>query len=726
MSPDSVHRAAHGQRGSILVPAALVIVLALTLLWGVQLGYAYYAKRELQKAADLSALTAGQVLGRGDEAGCAAAIAAARANVQANLGAADDDAFSFSARCWRWDGADAALAPRYVRDPQPEERRNAVQVLLAMPYAALIPGTGGGTLSAEAVAVSEGDPVAAFSVGTRLAAVQPGALVNLLRGVGLDLDGTALLGYDAGLAGVKITPRGLLQALGIAVPADVSLGQLNTLLAARTLGLGEVLDAVVSLAGQESLLAANVGLLQAIRARLGIDDLALRLGSDTAERATGLFALIQSTDPASALGVELDALQVLATAIGVATGGHAIQATAGVDLGLLQVTPRFSVTEPPAIAIGGVGATAYTSQIRVHLPISAPGLPLLGGLANLRVDLPITVDLVDGKASVERLCEARDASGRDLATLGAQSSILKLCIGGPPAGADAGWPFSGSESCDQGLAPRQLLRLDVLGMNLASLNTRITTDALPAGDVADFHAGQSLPMPASANPLLLGQTVKHLTDALLASLLGGAMEDGDSLNGTAVPQALAARIWADARAQNGCDPAGHACRNALWTASVAQVEDMARGLQGFVGGLSRGTLDLVGNLLTLDILGALNNVGEVVRGLLGTVGDLLGVLLPTDPCTPRLLGAPMPGGSEAGCMNKLTSLLQDRAPSAHQSNAVIVLAGALLEALRPLLDGIGERVLKPVVEQVVGLQLGQTDVNLMSLDCDGKGVRLVY
>ena len=91
---------------------------------------------------------------------------------------------------------------------------------------------------------------AAFSVGTRLAKAKDGAvLTNLLKGVGLNIADTALVGYDAGLANVKITPAGLLNQLGIDVPANISVADLNQLLAAKTAPLGGLIDAVVNLGG---------------------------------------------------------------------------------------------------------------------------------------------------------------------------------------------------------------------------------------------------------------------------------------------------------------------------------------------------------------------------------------------------------------------------------------------------------------------------------------------
>ena len=57
--------------------AVVFAVLGLVLLGVAQLGYGYRMKREVQKAADLAALSAVQVLGTGAAADCSRAKAAA-------------------------------------------------------------------------------------------------------------------------------------------------------------------------------------------------------------------------------------------------------------------------------------------------------------------------------------------------------------------------------------------------------------------------------------------------------------------------------------------------------------------------------------------------------------------------------------------------------------------------------------------------------------------------
>lgn len=736
-------QASRRQQGSILLPAALVIVIGLVLLGGAQLGYFFYMKRELQKAADLSALTAAQLLGAGQQANCTAAMAAARANVNSNLGN-NATQLTVTTDCYRWDNTNAALAPRYVRPVNSGERYNAVRVGLSKPFGGIVPYLSGLTLNVEAIGARPGDPVAAFSVGTKLIAARPGVLTNLLSQVGLDLGGTSLVGYDSGLANVKITPAGLLQALGIPVPANISLGDFNQLLAANTRALGDVLNAIVVVAGRNELVAANVSLLQAIQTKLGVSNLQVKLGSTTPGRSGSLFANITSGDANSALNLELDALQVLSTAIGVGTGGHAVQGGTNVSLGgLVSVTPRFSVVEPPSIAIGGVGATAYTSQVRVYAPIqvSTASLPApLSSLLKLSIDLPITIDVVDGHGTLTQLCQRRDASNRDLANIAVTSSILKLCVGGPPAGASANWPFSTSTSCEQGLQPKKLLSVALLGAELASLtpDPPLVINALPANGAADFYVGQTQSVPATDNPLLLGTTIKNLTDALLGALLGNTLQAGAALpSGTRnqVIQNMAQELWNNTSsictdtASAAQTAAGFACRSNRTQAALNQIKNAPTNLGGFLTGLPTATSNLLTSLVSLNVSSLLGNVVNLVSNLVSsvvtTLGDIVGALLPTNQCTSRLLGIPI-GGSVAGCVSQITNTLAATPTAGGPPNVVLGLVGFLLDLIKPLFDQIGTALLKPLIENVIGLRIGQTDVHLMSMDCDGTGVQLVY
>ena len=82
------------------------------------------------------------------------------------------------------------------------------------------------------------------------------------------------------------------------------------------------------------------------------------------------------------------------------------------------------------------------------------------------------------------------------------------------------------------------------------------------------------------------------------------------------------------------------------------------------------------------------------------------------------------GGDVNGCKSMIKDTLSkttDATTGGKVSNALAVLAGLL----KPLLDAIGSSVLTPLLTNVLGINLGQIDVNLKSLDCKGLPM-LVY
>ncbi|RYF40576.1 MAG: hypothetical protein EOO27_47490, partial [Comamonadaceae bacterium] len=371
----------------------------------------FYQKREVQKAADLAALAGARQL-TVDPTVCASASESATRNANSNL-AAISGSKSVSTVCGNWSpppaGADAQSGFTAMADGA---ARTAVWVRVEVEPVSIFNSLGGRRgLSADAVARLD-LPMAAFSVGSRLVGMKESLLGNLLKSIGLDILDTTLVSYE-GLAQLNVTPRGLLQALGLPVAADVGIGELNALLAGRSIELGTLLDAVVTVAGQSGLVGANAQLVDAVEAIVEVSDLAVQLGTDPATNAVrGVFANIiaPAGSSASALDVEVNALDLLFASVGVATQKHAI-AVNGLNV-LNLVKARVAVVEPPSIAIGGIGATAYTAQVRTFVNVSTSGTPLLGSLVN--VNLPIMVDAVTGRGTLQAMCtdDLRAADGR--------------------------------------------------------------------------------------------------------------------------------------------------------------------------------------------------------------------------------------------------------------------------------------------------------------------------
>ncbi|MFC5743257.1 TadG family pilus assembly protein [Dyella tabacisoli] len=688
------------QRGGTAIAMMLMLIGLLGMLGLIEVGYLYWAKRDTQKVADLAALAGAQQL--------QLCVTAGNADNRAARGnAVTENSFSgtLTITCGTWDPiANAGITDAFSPVAN-GVAANAVKVIASRSVLPFFGATALPNVSTEAVA-SGLPPVAAFSVGTTLLSVNGAAtLPQFLQSIGLNAGGTSLVGYQ-GLANVTITPAGLLKQLGVTVPANIGVGDLNILLAAQLQAhaLIDVLNAIVTLAGQQALTSANISLINAITAQLGNIPLNVVLGSTT-NSPGGLFAQIVAPDGAaqSALNAQVNALQLLNTAIGVATGQHAIQNTTNLNLGLLNINAVTSVIEPPSMGVGGVGTTAYTAQVRTFIHITTPNpasVPLLGGVINLYVNLPIAIDLVDAQAKLTGLCDTTDSTGQSQATIAVTSSILKACVGNITQ-ANA---FSTAAGCDQipgANTPLKLLGLSAAGINLLSLNTSFATNPLPANGTGTLIAGQTAIIPGGGNPLAIGTTVNNLVTALTTALIANTGTQPPANPSTAATQ-TATDLWNGtnkslsypARAQQALD----------------EVQTASQGLQGLLGNVTGSVLDLLGNTVQLNVPGLLGDVGS----LLNSVGNTLSGVL-------NNLGCAL--GSQTACIGVISGAMSGGGAGAN-SNAFLGLLSFLTQALQGPLDQIGSLILTPVLQNTLGLDLGQTTVDLQSLQC--HRVQLVY
>lgn len=697
-------------RGSIIVNTAIALSLVVITLIGTEIGYLYFMKREFQKTADLAALAGAQQI----RTGCAAASAAAQSN--ANGTSASDTArnmpvgFSLAAgevQCGYWDRVTSFQYPATSGTP------NAVRVSFQKETLKLMPFFDGNRSIGVSAVAALSAPLASFSVGTKLVVVSGDSLLGrALKGIGLDLGGS-LAGYD-GLAQLNVTPAGLLEQLGIPVSADIGVGELNALLNAKTITLAQLLDATVKAASAGSdLLASNITLLNAIQTKLGLTGLTVPLGS--------LLQITAPNGPAgAALNVGINALDLLSTGIGVATQKHAIAVN---NLSVTNlVKTRVALIEPPSIAVGGVGAVAYTGQLRTYVQIDTGSLPIVGSIVRLK--LPIMIDAANGKGTLTQMCTPalRTSAGVDRARIDVQASILKVCMGKP--GADPSKEdqiFSTSASCDTNLQNEQLLNVGLLGATLVSLNTNFKIDALPLPANSYVTLAQS-ETGTLGNDLLIGTTLKNITNALLASLLANSLSQPAVLT-DAQRQAMASDLWGTPP----CATNDSACRKARLTTVNNKINASANGLSGFLGNLGADTVSILNQLLTLNLSGLIAGIGSLVTGLLNGVGNLLGDILGGllgNSCTGGLaFGA----GSDSACIKTIADSLKNSSSGGGTTapNALISLVGFLLQLLQPVLDAVGTQILTPLLQNILGLHLGQVDINLRTLDCNAAP-SLVY
>ncbi len=378
--------------------AAVFLGLALTLAaLSVDLGYVFWAKRDLQKVADLASLSA--VTNLGAAGTVAQQIAAANgfdANASGNtlavmVGVYDEVNRSFSA------GGEATA-------------QNAVQVTAtrAVSYF-FLPGSR--TLSVQAVAVRT--PIASFSLGTFLGRVDTqsspvlNAVLGGLLGGAVNLD---LLGYR-GLASASVSLMDLRVALGLA--------SVNELLSAN-LSLGELLGATVT-----ALKAKGDTVSLSAATTLGTLTAGVSLALDL---RVGDLLKVDLNSPEAAASAEVNVLQLLTLGAQVANGSTALSLSGvGLNLGfLLNLGLNLQLSGQPDIAIGparkdesGDWVTkAHSGQVRVDLDLS-----VLGGL----VHLPIRVEVAAADAALIG-ARCREPWEDSTVTIRTQPQLLKLSI----------------------------------------------------------------------------------------------------------------------------------------------------------------------------------------------------------------------------------------------------------------------------------------------------------
>lgn len=682
------HAHAARQRGSVVVMAAIAISTMVILLATIDIGYLFFQKREMQKVADLAALAGAQQLSRVSNDQCASAFAIARGSAQVGQGFTG----TLTISCGVWD--QTLPPPTNFRvytngiTPSGATAPFAVSVLTSRTFRSFF----GAWVSRDitALAIATGDaPMAVFSVGSRLLKINGGVVPGLLTTLGVNINGTALASYN-GLANVNVTPGGLLRQLGFQIPATADVGTIKQAVMANVGGcsngacpLEVLLGAVSTVGGQQNLVSA-LG--------LSVTQLALpvQLFSDATGRG-GIFALVNAASGPAALTANVNALELLTAMIGVANGHRFADVPLGASVpGVLNSQIRVGIVEPPSIGMGGVGATAFTSQVRLFSRIQAPAPPASAALTNLlSVDLPMAIDVVNGQGTITALCNGRDSSGKQTATIAVNAPILQACIGN----IDANTTFSTTTACDVGLQNKQLFNF--LSGTL-SINDRIVLTALNSTGSVTLSKGQTATV--GNNNLPLGTTVSNLANAVLVTLLGKLL---NNKQGLVTDNTLATYLLS---ADSG-----------VLQTTLNTLKGSLSSLQTFVNSLSSDVTTIAGGSLGSGVVSLLNSVGGLVSGLLTGVGNLLnsviGGLLNLLFCN-------------AHC--QVQNQLSGNSSNSAVSNVLLALMGILEKLLEPILNGLGAQIAS-LLNNLLGIGLGQVDVTLIDLKCGGgDNVRLVF
>lgn len=756
----------HQQRGAFSILGGASILVALSVLALVlDTGRLHFEQRNLQKVADMAAL---ESVSRLETGACFAepdnAQAFAVENAERNKFTVSDSK-SIKVNCATVDSSTG------IRVVTASAGGAAVQVIASNTVAtSLIVQTGSlfnsnlnpkTTLSASATAQKQ-EPSAAFSVGSELLRLEDKALLGtLLRTIGLSADNLSVLN-SRGLVDAKITPSGLLRALGVkagidelrALSPEGLLDLTNTQVGA--LGIERLIEVSAGLITDKTLAADVKALARIVRANADLDKVKLDLfkvpGLINADGSPnrGLISLHTGKDGtlASALDTNIDLGTLLKTSLLIGSSGRGLEIPELNALGLARV--KLGIVEPPSIAAGPVGITAYNAQIRAYIHLDTSKLlggllkPILESFLGIRVNLPITLDLTTGYGVLDKIsCSAEEPT----VDISVTSHVLNTCVG--KISEENIW--SGSKSCDHYVEEDELIRL--LHQPILSGSTFIP--ALTQFDdttVVDKPVGG--PYTTVANNLNLGDSVDGIVTGLL-NLLGGVFREPspigfniDKLN----PKNLAekdrikylAKQYLEDSKKNGFYDVDKVS-NLVVNGGTFINKD---GVEVTLAPLDSKTPDwaIPHGIPTTCLLGvcppntwkpgtfsssfkAYNDEVYSVLDLLGisTLGNgytscsgLLTATLARNKCIEGNLNNILlkkPGGSPLEVsdedINNLANLNSDNVTC---SGALCVMLKPILNLLKPLLNGIGH-LLKVLISDVLGLELGRTDVKVLEISC---------
>ncbi|WP_205342660.1 pilus assembly protein TadG-related protein [Denitrificimonas caeni] len=603
------------------------------------------------------------------------------------------------------------------------------------------------TIRLQATAVAErGEPTASFTVGSQLLRLENSKLLGqLLKAVGVNPERLTVLDAD-GLANATITPAGLLKALG------VNLG-IHELKALTPQGLIDLVDTKVGLLGideilkvsaevvSDSILRADLDILrQEILAAPLLKDININLFGD--ENSAGLVSLMSSTDGSlgSALDASINLGDLISTSIllGVHETGQGLLIP---GLNLLGQTVELGIVEPPSIGVGPVGTQAYNAQVRLYLGVDTSNL--LGGalkwltetILGTRINLPIWIDLVSGHGTLEKIsCNVQPPS----VDIAVESKILNVCIGKLPD--ELKW--SGSASCESNLQNDELIKL--LHIPILSGKTHIPAlqhDVL----LTDMLAGSM--ESTSPNKLALGNTVEGVVSGLL-DLLSGLFRRPDAVNNSNLDYSQAGQdrlieSLAIQYLEETALPGGlYHIENVTNLILYGESENDING-QKVIPPLVDHDWFIPNSIPRSCLLttcptsmwkdgtfteafkaysephGLLNLLLPSQRGGYRFCGNLIDALVDWNPCVKHNLTKLLqekPGG-----INMSSSIDGDSIASSSStvkcSGILCILLKPVILLLKPILNGVGG-LLNTILNDVLGIELGRTDVTVSSINCN--------
>lgn len=733
------------QRGGILVQFALLTGVIFSMLGVVDLGYMYYAKRDLQRIADLAAIEAVQGIDLQTPNSSVSCQVAGTGSIENNWPSPVTPTTK-TVTCGEWSTKKYA-APRYFQgDTTP---LNAAHVILQGESPRLIPGPWSRSIRVEAIA-QRSEPTAAFQVGSQLLNLDKDApLGRLLTLVGLDASKLSVLD-SGGLANAKISPSGLLKALGVDLGIEgLSVLTPDQIVNLSSLTLLQILNASLEVISDNTLKADLTAVIDVIK-DLKIDgvrllDLKVPLLGDSSAGTPGIFTFIslgKDTSPSgAALQAQVGVGDILKTAIMIGANGHTLAIPELNVLNLVQAS--LTVVEPPTIGTGPIGTMANSSQVRLNLDIDSNRLPLLGPLLStiFRINLPIKIDGVSADATLDALyCPDPSRDNQPAMGLGVDSRVAKITIG-----------HTDKLATD----PENVLIKTPLSLQVRG---PITTKVLADHDDID-HLIKDESDWTRENRLFLGDTVGALLDTIF-NLLGGIFSPpiissdwtGMSTSGNAedalnAQLQMLAKTYLEKTKVNGFYNVDAA------TALMLNGQGVA-GEEGAMGKLVTGNFSFNNAIPVSCVLAicptsswttgtfsqafkAYTSVPYSVLDLVGvsTLGNgyyscsgLLSSLLAWNSCVLGNLSNLLKLHSDKVNLTDSNALVNSLKNTSTNnvtcSGALCVLLQPILKPIKSILNLLGSALLSPLLTKVLGLELGRSEVKALDINCNSA--QLVY
>jgi uncharacterized membrane protein len=517
------HASMRRQRGVTMLVAALCLGLVVVAAGAIDIGNLYFARREMQRTADMAATAGAQTVSNGGA--CASATASAQNN--AVKGNDLSTSATVTVVCGRWDPSANAGQSYFSTSGSP---MNAVQVTVSekVPYFFLGPAR-----NVQAVSTAEATNVRSFSITSAVATLSGGllnGLLNSLLGTNLNL---SVASYQ-GLATTQIKLGDLAAAIGVGSMTQL----LNT-----NISLPNLVSAMVTAASKSTLVGATaITDLGTIQAAIP-GGLQVALGNTPG--TNGLLA-VALDDPQAAVSATVNALDVLMAAAEIAHGNSAIKLNTALNLGpLANISAKAKIIQPPVIAVGEAGtyangtprASARSAEVQVYLNVNLLNLSLgltFLGLPDLvsvsALNLPIYIEAGDGAATLtSTACTTQQATSQS--TIVATTGIAGICIGG-----DALNNFTNTTTAMQCNQPATITSVNALGMSAVNVSVGSSSPASgvnltlqPASTTLTFNgvpnsgtAYQSTNTNAvgSAAAGLLTQLATQMATSIHATLLG--------------------------------------------------------------------------------------------------------------------------------------------------------------------------------------------------------------